>query len=322
MIHTLPAVTDALRHRPGLRLDWLVEKPFAEIPAWHPAVDRVIACDLRGWRQHPGRAVLAGDWSAFRARLRETRYDAVIDAQGLVKSAWLGRQAIGPLHGPDRHSAREPLAALLYRHGHPVPRHDRAHAVERTRRLFAEALAYPLPDLAGRAPDAGLNPATFPAPAPDAPYALLLHGTSWPSKRWPLAHWQALGRWLADTRALRAVLPWGSEGERLDAVAIAEACNGLVLPKLDLTALGGWLAQARVVVGVDTGLMHFAAALGTPGLSLYGPTLPALTGAVGRNQVWLQADPAATTIDRERRLELAPQRVETALAALLATPAV
>lgn len=322
VIHTLPAVTDALRNRPGLRIDWLVENPFAEIPAWNPAVDRVIGCDLRGWRQHPFRTVIGGDWSAFRTSLRDKRYDAVIDAQGLLKSALLACQANGPLHGPDRHSAREPVAGLLYGHAHPVPSHRQAHAVERARRLFAQALAYPLPDLAAEAPDAGLARDRFPDPAQDAPYAVFLHGTTWPSKRWPVASWQALGRGLAECHGLRTVLPWGNEAERLDAEAIAAACHGRVLPRLGLTELAGWLARARVIVGVDTGLMHLAAALGTPGLSLYGPTLPALTGAVGRNQVWLQPDPAPTTIDRTRALDLSSSRVEAALTTLLAAPVI
>lgn len=315
VIHTLPALTDAARRRSGLRVDWVVEQPFAEIPAWHPAVDHVIPCDLRGWRKRPLHALLGGEWARFRARLHERRYDCVIDAQGLIKSAWLARRAGVPVSGPNAASARERLAALFYRHRYPLPRHDAAHAVERSRRLFAQALDYPLPNL--DKPSAGLDPARFPQPGADFPYAVFLHGSSWASKRWPPGHWQTLGAWLQQRYGLRAVLPWGTAAERSEAEAIAGHCNGLVLPALRLAELGGWLAQARIVVGVDTGLMHFAAALGTPGLSLYGPTLPALTGAVGRNQVWLQDDEHARTIDRRRALKMTPERVQTALAALL-----
>src|SRR5581483_11707462 len=146
IVHTLPAVTDAARALPGLRCDWLAERAFAEIPAWHPAVERVIQCDLRGWRRNLGRTVFGGDWSRFRGELRQTRYDLVIDAQGLVKSAWLARQARGP------------VAAPLYRRGYAVPRHDAAHAVERSRRLFAQALGYAWND---SPPDAGLDRARF-----------------------------------------------------------------------------------------------------------------------------------------------------------------
>jgi heptosyltransferase-1 len=140
---------------------------------------------------------------------------------------------------------------------------------------------------------------------------VLLHGTTWPSKRWPLPHWQALAAWLRQ-RGLRVVLPWGSDGERADAQAIASACDGLVLPRLGLTALGGWLAQARACVGVDTGLAHLAAALGTPQLTLYGPTLPQLTGAVGANQMWLTSSDAGN-IDRQRPNTVPVERAQQAL---------
>jgi heptosyltransferase-1 len=312
VIHALPAVTDAVQAVPGLRCDWLVERAFAEIPVWHSAVDRVITCDLRGWRKHLWRTVAGGDWSHFIRELRTQPYDLVIDAQGLVKSAWLARKATGPLAGPDRHSAREPLAGLLYQRGLRIPRHDLAHAVERSRRLFAAALGYPLPQTD---PDAGLHRDRFDRPEIEEPYVVLLHGTTWPGKRWPLEHWQALAGMLA-ARGQRAVLPWGNESERLDAETIAAAANGVVLPRMGLTALAGWLAYARAVVGVDTGLAHLAAALGTPQVTLYGPTLPQLTGAVGAHQVWLRSDEQATTIDRERPTTVTVERVMKALGKL------
>jgi heptosyltransferase-1 len=310
VVHTLPALTDAARAVPGLRCDWLVERAFAEIPAWHPVVERVIQCNLRTWRRNPGQTVFGGEWRAFRAQLRQTSYDLVIDAQGLLKSAWLARQALGPLAGPDRGGAREPLAALLYRRGYAVPRHDAAHAVERGRRLFAQALGYAFP---ATPPEAGLSAERFPAPELREPYAVFLHGTTWPSKRWPLQHWAELGAWLSAS-GLRVVLPWGSDAEHADAQRIARDCAGLVLPKLGLTALAGWLAQARLCLGVDTGLAHLAAALGTPQLTLYGPTLPELTGAVGANQVWLTSG-EYRNIDRERPNTVEPERVRRALLA-------
>jgi heptosyltransferase-1 len=313
VIHALPAVTDACCARPELRCDWLVERAFAEIPAWHPAVDRVIRCDMRGWRKHPARTVFGGDWQQFRQELRLQPYDLVIDAQGLVKSAWLASQARGPLAGPDRQSAREPLAAHFYKRRYAVPRHDVAHAVERARRLFAAAFGYAMPETL---PDSGLRRDRFPLPTLHEPYVIFLHGTTWASKRWPRAHWQALGR-AVSAQGLHVVLPWGNDDERDEAEAIAAVCKGHVLPRLDLTVLAGWLAHARAAVGVDTGLAHLAAALGVPQVTLYGPTLPQLTGAVGDHQVWLRSDEGATTIDRERATTVSVERVQTALAPLL-----
>jgi heptosyltransferase-1 len=62
VLHTLPALTDAALALPGIRFDWVVEEAFAEIPAWHPAVDRVIPVALRRWRKHPLKALRSGEW--------------------------------------------------------------------------------------------------------------------------------------------------------------------------------------------------------------------------------------------------------------------
>jgi len=312
IVHALPALTDAKLALPELSFDWLAEAAFAEIPAWHPAVERVMSCNLRAWRRHPLHTFFGDEWPRFRDELRLHNYDCVIDAQGLLKSAWLASRARGPIAGPDKHSAREPLAVWFYDQRYTVPKHDDAHAIDRTRSLFAQALGYPLPQTPA---DAGLPRSNFAAPEMVQPYALLLHGTTWTGKRWPLENWQSIAKWLAQ-RGLRPVLPWGNDAERADAIAIAESCAGLVLPKLRLTALAGWIAHARVCVGVDTGLAHLAAAFGTSQVTLYGPTLPQLTGAIGANQIWLRSNDA-DAIDRARATDVNIERVEAALDRLL-----
>ncbi|HIQ53746.1 MAG TPA: lipopolysaccharide heptosyltransferase I, partial [Pseudomonas pachastrellae] len=133
VIHTLPALTDAARAIPGIRFDWVVEEGFAEIPSWHPAVDAVIPVAIRRWRKKPLQAVRSGEWGNFKRRLRETQYDLVIDAQGLLKSAWLTRYARAEVVGLDKSSAREPLAARFYQRRLAVAWGQ--HAVERTRQL-------------------------------------------------------------------------------------------------------------------------------------------------------------------------------------------
>lgn len=277
VIHTLPAVTDANRALPGIRCDWVVEEAFQAVPGWHPAVDRVIPVALRRWRRD-WRSALGGEWRTFQRQLRACRYDAVIDAQGLLKSAWLTRLARGPRHGPDRASAREPLAALTYRYRHRVAT-DR-HAVDRIRRLFAASLGYTPPD---SPPDSGIDRTRLPA-APQDRYLVFLHGTTWPSKHWPESYWLALAR-LAGQQGLRVRLPWYGDAERARAERIAAAGDHvLLLERLDLAGIAGVLAGAAGVVGVDTGLAHLAAALGVPGVTLYGPTSPALTGALGPRQ--------------------------------------
>jgi heptosyltransferase-1 len=116
---------------------------------------------------------------------------------------------------------------------------------------------------------------------PHPSYVVGLHGTSRAEKEWPEPYWRWLGRWLS-AHGLGLVLPWGNTAERERAERITRAVpSGYVLPKLDLDALAAVLIRAVAVVGVDTGLMHVAAALGCPGLALYSATDPARTGIIG-----------------------------------------
>lgn len=291
IIHTLPALTDAARILPGIRFDWVVEEAFAEIPAWHPAVERVIPVAIRRWRRNPMQAWRSGEWRAFvRSITAPTPYTLAIDAQGLLKSAWLSRHVQAPVHGLDRRSAREGLASLFYRHTHAVARGQ--HAVQRVRALFAAALGYAMPASDG---DYGLDRARIVAavqPEAHTPgrYLMFLHGTTWETKHWPEWYWERL---LA--RALEAGwevrLPWGNPAERARAERLAQGRPGVtVLPQLTLTGMAVELAGAAACVAVDTGLGHLAAALDIPTVSLFGPTHPSYTGAWGREQVHLASD--------------------------------
>ena len=152
LIHSFPALSDAGRAIPGIRFDWLVEEGFAEVPAWHPGVLKVIPIGLRRWRRGWRKAWDSGELGEFARLLRQQRYDLVIDAQGLIKSALPAVLAHGRRAGLDRVSAREPLSALFYQRRYRVARGQ--HAVERVRQLFAQALAYPLP---ADPPDYGLR---------------------------------------------------------------------------------------------------------------------------------------------------------------------
>ncbi len=275
VVHNLPVVADIRRHFPDMVIDWVVEEGFADIPRLHPAVAEVIPVALRRWRRSLGAHSTWSEIRACRARLRQQRYDCIIDTQGLLKSALLVGWAQGPRHGQDSASAREPLAALFYRHRHAVARGQ--HAVVRNRQLAAQALGYPLPMTP---PDYGVRAGSAEPGLPQR-YVVGLHGTSRDSKLWPLGHWIALGRALAaDGQAL--VLPWGStsEHDRADAIA-AGVPRALVLPRLPLGRLAAVLAQAQAAVGVDTGLVHLAAALDAPTVAIYTDTDPALTGVLG-----------------------------------------
>ena len=274
VVHALPALTDIRRAFPSLHVDWLVEQPFAAIPALHPGVQRVLPMAWRKWRH---RLFERATWRAMaelRADLRVSRYDGVLDLQGLLKSAFWARQAWGPVFGYDRASAREPLAALFYARTASVGRE--LHAVERCRRLAAALLGYPLPT---SAPDFGLR---APPPGWGAPerYAVLIPNASRPEKLWPEARWVTVGRRLHD-RGWKPVVLWGGNDEQTLAERIAAGCDGEVPPFLKVREMAAVLAGAQAVVGLDTGFTHLAAALGRPTIGIYCDHEPGLAGVTG-----------------------------------------
>lgn len=284
VVHTLPALTDAMRANSHIRFDWVVEEGFAEIPSWHPAVDQVIPVAIRRWRKNLLQTWRNGEWYAFKKRIQERRYDLVIDAQGLLKSAWLTRGSKAPVAGFSRKSVREPLASYFYDRQITVA--PGLHAVERTRQLFAQALGYTLPQGMGQY---SLQRAALVSSNEDEAYVLFLHGTTWPSKHWPQAEWRALAEQLGQAQ-IAVRIPWGNAVEEARAHAIAEGLAHVqVLPRLNLTGVAAQIAGAQACVAVDTGLGHLAAALDVPCVSLYGPTLPGRVGAYGQGQVHLCA---------------------------------
>ena len=286
VIHALPALTDASSQFPDIQFDWVVEESFAEIPAWHPSVKKIIPIAFRRWRKNLFAKQTYQEWNNFRKQLRATSYDLIIDAQGLMKSAWLGFVAKGPRCGLDWQSAREPFASLMYTHKCTAGKIKEVHAVTRMRRLFSEALHYSLPDTVA---DYGLNREKFVSFALH-PYVVFLHGTTWDTKHWPEEYWIALAKKMSQHN-IAVKLSWGNQQEQERALRLAAASSNVeVLPRMKLAEFAKVLAAAKAIVAVDTGLGHLAAALDVPTVSLYGPTNPVLTGALGRSQIHLSVD--------------------------------
>ncbi len=289
VIHNLPVVSDLRKVFPHAAIDWVVEDGFADIPRLHPGVREVIPVALRRWRTS---LLMRQTWReicAFGAALRRERYDLVIDTQGLLKSALLARLAHGYRAGYAAASAREPLAARFYTAAFAVSRD--MHAVERNRLLAAQAAGYAVAGI----PDYGLatrekTHEAMPAPVFSGDTVVLLTATSRADKLWPEKRWLALGCALAE-RGLTCLLPGGNAVERARAAQLAHAIPGAVaLPSMRLRELAGQMAGARLVIGVDTGLVHLAAALGRPTLALFCASDPALTGVLaGRSAINLGA---------------------------------
>jgi len=275
VIHHMPALTEARKALPQARFAWAVEEAFAPLAALHPAVNEVIPVAWRRWRKSMLAPATLREIGASLSAIRARRYDTIVDSQGLLRTAVLARCAHGRRHGYDSASIREPLAALFYDVRHRVS-YD-LHAVERNRILSGLALGY----TPQGAPDFGLDRTRF---AGDGErYAVLLHATAEPRKLWPEKHWIALGRALNN---LTLVLPWGTDAERARSERLAAALPRARVPeRASLDAVARLIAGAQFVVGVDTGLMHLAAALGVPLVAIFAGSKPGLTGPVGAGPI-------------------------------------
>jgi heptosyltransferase-1 len=287
VIHHMPAITEARRHLPDAHLAWVVEEAFAPLVGLHPAVDTVLPVASRRWRHALLRGATWREGRAFVRSLRAGAYDRIIDTQGLLRSAVIARLARGTHHGYDAASIREPLAARFYDVRHRVSRD--LHAIERNRTLTGRVLGYsPSGDV-----DFGLDRSRLAGVTADTPYALLLHATARAGKQWPEERWVALGRKLA-TRGLDLLLPWGSESERQRGERIAAGIAGArVSARRPLDQVARQIAGARFVIGVDTGLLHLAAALAVPLVGIFVGSTPGLTGPMGRGPIAIVGEEGA-----------------------------
>jgi len=288
VIHCLPAVSDMARATPDLVLDWVIEEQLAEIARLHPAVDRAIPVRLRRWRRRPLANDTWAEFGVFHQAVRQQRYDRIIDAQGLIRSALLARLARGPHCGYDRQSVREPPASLFY--DRKFTASVTIHAAERMRQLAAQAMGYETPvEL-----DYGLRiAAAGPEWLGGRRYLVGLHATARADKTWSEDAWRDLVA-RAAAKGLEVVLPWGSEPERQRSKRIAAAGpGGVVPPALGFRDIASLLAGAEAVVGVDTGLTHLASAVGAPVVAIYAASWPEFNGVIGPSFVANLGGPGA-----------------------------
>lgn len=260
IIQAQPIVADLHKAFPGVEVDWAADELFADVARWNPGIRRVHSAPLKQFKKARSMAdlgAIAGSISA----LRHDRYDAILDIQGVYKSAIIARIARSSLRfGYLNKDLGERGAAFAYsRRFEPRPPGTTVHSMRVT---VADALGYTFDET----PTFGLQiPGADALKMPDdRPLAMLFHGTSKDDKKWALEGWIASARHLL-LRGLNVALPWGSEKEHQAALAIAAQVPGVtVLPRLSVLDIARYTARAALVVGTDTGFTHLAYALERP----------------------------------------------------------
>ncbi len=295
----MPAVQDILRAYPNAQIDWAVEGAFAGIVQRCHGVNRVISCDLRKWRKAAFSAQTRREWRACKAALQQESYDAVIDAQGLTKSAFVAWMAKLTPNGKrfamaNRTEGSSHEAPTRWVADVAIPLTPRIHAVQRARALCASALGYLLPENSQFYPSFGLlagvnidKSAINNIAKSDSlgkPVIVFAHGSSRSDKLWPVSHWVELGQRL-NAQGYGIALAHGSDGEEQRSHTIADELNKLgvqavVWPRLGLDALTDALAGSHGVIGVDSGLSHIAVALDLPHVQIYNFDTAWRTGPV------------------------------------------
>ncbi len=311
VVHTMPAVQDIRHALPHAQIDWVVEQSFAALAQRCEGVRHVIACDLRSWRKSWWHVDTRQAWAAFKTRLQLQTYDAVIDCQGLTKSALVARCAkLTPtgkryaLANRTEGSGYEAPTRWLANVAVPIAPHT--HAVERSRMLCANAMAYALAQGSGW--DFGLK--TLNASVGNARAATktiaFIHGTSRADKCWDEAHWVSLGQRLM-AQGLSVALLHGSANEEARSQRIAQAlgapghanATAQVWPRMPLDALTDLLATCAGAIGVDSGLSHIAVALDLPHVQIYNFDTAWRTGPVhqaAQTSVYAQPQPGVDQV--------------------------
>jgi heptosyltransferase-1 len=299
VVQTLPVVHDLRTRFPGVAIDWAVEEAFQDVVRRAPGVRRVLPVAQRRWRKSPLAASTRAEVRRHRAALQEVAYDAVLDCQGLVKSAWVARHArLAPGGFSATFGNRSELCAWEWPVRHllqrPIPMPDRIHAVARTRLLAARALGYEAPGFLDSRP---VYPWHVAEPAMP-PQVLLAHGTTRPDNEWPRADWTELARRLV-RQGFGVLLPQASAAEEALALGIAKDVGPgtHVLPRLPLGELLDAMARCAGVVGVDSGVSHMGIALDLPLVQVFSQPRVWRAGPLGRAHQQAVGGDAAPNVD-------------------------
>jgi len=246
---------------PDATIDWFVEEAFAPILQDHPLLHTVIPIPLKRLKKNKSFSLLKEMITTLRSC---KKYDQIIDAQGLLKSAIVSALLPGKVHGFDSLSAREGIASWFYNTTSSIP--YEMNVIRRNVMVITEALTIPYSDtlIEQKAP-------IFPSKSAsdENQNIALVIGASWPSKCYPKEHFAQL----CDLLPYPCHLIWGSTSEYDDALWIKEHTrNAVIAPKMSLRELVDFISNCTLTIGNDTGPTHIAWAMNRPSITLFGPT--------------------------------------------------
>jgi len=278
IVHALPVLPRLRRRWPRAELSWLVTPAFAGLVQGHPLLDEAILFERgrfgHGWYN----PAALWDLGGFVLQLRRRKFDLVIDLQGLFRSAWVAA-ASGAPRRVGFSNARE-FAPLFYTDLVDCSWKD-DHAVERYLKVAAAlGCAESLVEFSFAVDDADRKHIEQLIPA-GTEFAVLLPGTNWATKQWPVERFAELVLPLKERFGLESVAA-GAAGDAGLTSRIPAKYD--LTGKTNLRQIVALMERASLVVGNDTGPMHMAAALGTPLVTPYGPTDPGRTGPYGREE--------------------------------------
>jgi lipopolysaccharide heptosyltransferase I len=301
VVHALPVAATLHRRYPNSRLDWLVEEEAADIVRGHPAVGEVVVSGRRRWLREirkPGqiRRTL-GEIGGFAAELRRRKYDAVLDLQGLLKSALYVVATGAPIRvgfAEGREGAPWSLTHRVSAPPQPIHAVDRylalAAAVDAQESVREFRIAVSPEDRAGAASMLAVSP---------RPRVVLHPAARWRTKLWEVERWREVAASL-ESVGIGVILTGGAEDRALASAIATGLCRPplVLVGRLSLKQLVAVLGDVELMITVDSGPMHIAAVLGTPVVALFGPTDPSRTGPPGPGRVLRRPLPCSPCLQR------------------------
>ncbi len=287
VLHAFPAVHALCRAFPGSRADWLINPAFQDLLDYLPSVDRRIVFQRKKMGTVNG---FFQEFPALYRNLHLERYDAVIDLQGLLRSAFFSACCKSPIHaGPL--CCKEKLSRLFYNRKMTWPEQT-FHALEKNNQMIQSLYPDQHFDFNFQLPE---------HPAALASFHQLLEkqkdtirkikgkkwigiapGARWDSKQWEPEFFARMIRYMAQKQPDSVFFIFGSADEAASAGIILENTGNI--PVINLTGMTGMLQLVEgiramdLLIANDSGPMHIAASAGTPVAAFFGPTRPDLTG--------------------------------------------